>query len=646
MRTMSIQVLTAAALLAPAAWRGGGSHGAPGSARGAAGAATVITVTNLRDKGVVHSGFLVGTAASSGSSSVTLVEVSLDGGATFQPATIATGSDDNTVLSPAAGTTNLNWKFKFPTGTAGWKDNSAHTVDVRATDSDGNVTQIPTLSVRKGANQDVDGDGFADVLVGAPAFDNDRGRVYLFYSSKDGSGVPSTGDANNLDDPNVKVIGGEIGAGPQAFGASTAMADVNGDGFADLIVGAPASLDGAGHLYVFYAIEVAPGSALVVQGNATGTSTQLSGDDDRFLGLGTSVAAGDVNGDGVADVVAGAPGTANTPEGEPGRVYVFHALPASPEDPAQGLIPATVFGANATIIAATAGSDFGRAVAIGDVNGDGFADVIAGATLAAGTRGEVYVFHAAADGRGVPTTFTGTFGEPETSTNAANTLIVGEVTSHIGASLAVGDLNGDGFVDVVTGGPSFSDASNPNRGRVYVFYSAGHNGVPTKPIIDENDNTPGQHVIGGEFGAGPQLFGTSVAVADVNGDGTADLIVGAPAALGGAGVAYVFHSTPGSGLAQGNAINARAAGTQINGVGSITSAFGTSVSAGDVNGDGVADVFAGAAGSETLAGRAFVFRAIAGQGVPGGINGTIRILDATTTLVGAVNSFFASSIAR
>ena len=217
----------------------------------------------------------------------------------------------------------MTWKFKFPTGTAGWKDNSAHTVDVRATDSDGNVTSIPTLSVHKGANQDVDGDGFADVLVGAPAFDNNRGRVYLFYSSKDGSGVPSTGDANNLDDPKVKVIGGEIGAGPQAFGASTAMADVNGDGFADLIVGAPASLGGAGHLYVFYAIEVAPGSALVVQGNATGTSTQLSGDDDRFLGLGTSVAAGDVNGDGVADVMAGAPGTRQHPRRRTGsRVRV------------------------------------------------------------------------------------------------------------------------------------------------------------------------------------------------------------------------------------------------------------------------------------------------------------------------------------
>ena len=232
MRTISIHVLTAVALLTPGAWRGGGGHNGAGqnarSATGAGGAA-VVTVANLRNKGVVHSGFLVGTAASSGPNSVTLVEVSLDGGVTFQAATIDAGSGDDTALSPAAGTTKLNWKFKFPTGTAGWKDNSAHTVDVRVTDSDGGVTSIATLSVRKGANQDVDGDGFADVLVGAPAFDNDRGRVYLFYSSKDGSGVPSTADANNLDDPKVKVIGGEIGAGPQAFGASTAMADVNGE---------------------------------------------------------------------------------------------------------------------------------------------------------------------------------------------------------------------------------------------------------------------------------------------------------------------------------------------------------------------------------------------------------------------------------
>jgi hypothetical protein len=612
MRTSSIHVLTAVALLAPIPWKG---HGAGiGAAR-----ALAVTVDNVRDKGVVHSGFLVGTAASDGT--VTLVEVSLDGGATYQPAT---------------GTTN--WKFKFPTGTAGWKDNSAHTVDVRATDSDGNVSAVPTLSVRKGLNQDVNGDGFADVLVGAPAFDNNRGRVYLFYSSPDGSGIPSSDDANNLDDPRVKVIGGAF-EGPQSFGASTSMGDVNGDGFADLIVGAPASIDGAGHLYVFYAIEVAPGSALVVQGNATGTSTQLSGDTFRRLGLGTSVAAGDVNGDGITDVIAGAPGTAATPAGIAGRAYVFFA---HHDDDIEGLAPATVFGADNTLIDQNGNTNFGVSVALGDVNGDGFADVSVGANLSLASRGEVYVFHAAADGSGVPSTTDDVSGVRATTTGDANTLIIGEETSRLGSSLVVDDVTGDGFADVVAGGPTFGG----KRGRVYVFYSAGQNGVPTNPAIDENDNTPGQHVIGGEFGVGAQLFGASVAVADVNADGTRDLLVGAPGAQNGAGIAYVFHSTPGSGLSQGNAINARANGSQINGDGQTTLAFGAAVAAGDVNGDGVMDVFAGAAANTDISGRAFVFHATAGQGLLRGAGGTIRIFDANTSIIGGAGSFFGSSIAR
>lgn len=618
MRTISLHMMTAVALLVPASWRGGGVQDGP----------PIVTIENLRDKGVVHSGFLVGTAAGSGNGHVSRVEVSLDGLA-FQPAT-----------------GKANWKFKFPTGTAGWKDNSAHTVSVRVTDTDGNLATAPALSVRKGLNQDVDGDGFADVLVGAPAFDDSRGRVYLFYSSKDKTGIPSTNDANNLDDPKVKVIGGEIGAGPQQFGASTSMADVNGDGFADLIVGAPASLNGAGHLYVFYAIEVAQNSALVVQGNAIDTSTQLSGDDDRLLGLGTSVAAGDVNGDGVADVIAGAPGTPGTPTGEPGRVYVFHALPASDDDPAQGLIPATVFGANATIVGGNSGDSFGQSVAMGDVNGDGFSDVVVGAPHGPAARGQLFVFHAAADGSGIPTTFTDTFGEPATTTAAANTHIDGEETSQIGASLTAGDLNADGFVDIAAGGPTFSDAGNPKRGRVYVFYSAGHAGIPTDPTIDENDNTPGQHVIGGEFNVGPQFFGASVAVGDVNGDGTSDLIVGATLALNGGGIVYVFHSTAGTGLTQGNAVNARSNGTQINGDFSVAPQFGAAVSTGDVNGDGVLDVFGGASANTEAAGRVVVFHATPGKGVDGGVTGTLRIIDANTTLIGAAGTFFGSSIAR
>lgn len=645
MRNIPVHVLTAVSLLTPIAWSSTATSDNIGSNRYQFSArpfahhrtrmasnctsncASVVTVSNVRNNGVVHSGFLVGTASFGDSSAVSLVEVSLDGGQTFQP---ATGTD--------------SWKFRLPTGKAGWKDNSLHTVSVRATDTSGVVTSTTTLSVRKGANQDVNGDGFADVLVAAPSFDNNRGRVYLFYSASDKSGIPSTADANDLDDVNVHVIGGEFN-GPQLFGAATAMADVNGDGFADLIVGAPASVGGAGHLYVFYAIEVAPGSALVVQGNATGTSTQLLGDTGRLLGLGTSVAAGDVNGDGIADVVAGAPGSADTPAGQVGRAYVFFARNDSL---GEGLTPATVFGANNTIVDDSSHTNFGIAVAMGDVNGDGFADVLAGANFSGGTRGQVYVFHAAADSTGIPSTIDDVSGVRATTVGDANTHIVGEETSEIGSTIVVGDLNGDGFEDVVASGPSFGN----NRGRVYVFYSAGQNGVPTNPIIDENNTTPGRHVIGGAFFDNDQLFGKSTAIGDVNGDGSLDLIVGAPVAFLGGGRVYVFHTTLGTGLAQnqGNAINRT---SQIDGDGQngVKGAFGVAVAAGDVNGDGVMDVIAGAPGNNIVTGRAFVFHtaAINGNaigGLPRGVDGVIRLSDANTTAVGGASSFFGLSIAR
>jgi hypothetical protein len=570
-----------------------------------------VTVCNLSDKGVVHSGLLVGTAGDI--SGIATVDVSLDGGA----------------FSPAVGTER--WSIRFPTGLGTWVENSAHTIVVRAADRAGN-TATRALHVHKGNNQDVNGDGFADVLVGGPTFDNNRGRVYLFYSSGT-KGVPTdpTIDPTNQT-KGQHVIGGEFVAAPethdQLFGASVALGDVNGDGLADLIVGAPANGGGIGGIYVFYPVPIDDPNdphRVILKGNAIDTPTKISGDSDHPA-FGTSVAAGDVNGDGLADVVAGAVGSAD----QDGRVYVFHSQFINADPRQSGLMVPTVFGADTVIVPDASGTHLGQALGVGDVNGDGFGDVIAGAN--GGSQGQVYVFHSSPSG------------VPATTTAAADTHITGEDSSRFGTSLAVGDVNGDGFVDVLVGGPTIDS----NRGRVYLFYSSGTKGVPTDPTIDPTDQTKGQHVIGGEFVDAPahdQLFGASVALGDVNGDGLADLIVGAPANSSGTGRTYVFYPVPSDDPNRVTLVgNASGTPTKISGD-SNHPAFGTSVATGDVTGDGAADVLAGATVNTATLGRAYVFHSTPN---PQGVR-TISVptvFGANTVITGEAGGSFGSSVAQ
>ncbi len=573
-----------------------------------------LSIDNLHDKAVVHTGFVVGSA-SSGAGKVT-VEVSLDGGAF------------------AAAKGSKHWSYKLPAGLSTWKDNSEHTITVRATDPAGNTTS-QMLDVRKGNNQDVNGDGFPDLLVGDPTFGGNRGRVYLFYSTGAG-GIPTDPviDENN-GTPGQHVIGGAFGEGDQLFGASVALADVNGDGLADLVVGAPASFGGAGRIYVFYPFASNDPDGVTLTGNATGTSTQLSGDEDH-VGFGTAVAAGDITGDGLADVVASAIGN----DTQDGRVYIFHARRRF------GILQPTVFTADRVLVPEASGTHFGQSLAVGDVNGDGHADVLVGANLfgAADHKGKMYVFNAAADGSGIPATGVDENDVPATAAAAADTQITGEITSELGTSVAIGDVNGDGFLDVIGGGPAFGGL----RGRVYMFYSAGAAGVPTNPIIDENDNTPGQHVIGGLFDGAANLYGTSVAVADVDGDGFADLVVGAPAARGGIGVTYVhFEKRQADGtisITDGNAVNST---LRFNGNASHP-AFGKSVAALDVNGDGTADVVGAAVvPGSAVTGTVYVFDSALGVRDNSSINNLGAFLaDANTTITGELGGSFGSCIAQ
>jgi hypothetical protein len=200
---------------------------------------------------------------------------------------------------------------------------------------------------------DVNGDGYSDVIVGAKLFDNpelDEGRAFVYHGSA--SGLSTT--------PNWTAESNQEGA---RFGFSVASAgDVNGDGYSDVIVGA----------YQFANGEAFEGRAFVYHGSASGLSTTpnwTAESNQAGAEFGYSVAsAGDVNGDGFSDVIVGA-WLFDNGETDEGRAFVYHGS-------ASGLSTTPNWTAESNQVNA----QFGVSVAsAGDVNGDGFSDVIVGA---------------------------------------------------------------------------------------------------------------------------------------------------------------------------------------------------------------------------------------------------------------------------
>ncbi len=321
---------------------------------------------------------------------------------------------------------------------------------------------------------DVNVDGFSDLLVGARFYAHgqaNEGRVYLYYGTSAG-----------LSTTPAKIFESDE-AGALLGSAVACLGDVNGDGRDDFAIGIPnAGVGDEGAVHIYYGdnhpIFGAPDVVLL------GTQT------DALFGMAVK-GAGDVNGDGVQDLIVGSQGFTNGQASE-GRAQVFLGA-------ASGIATSPAWSVESNVVNAKFGSDVSTA---GDVNGDGFDDVLVAAfryTHGESSEGKVFLYLGSAQGLATTPAW-------QVEGNQAN-------ASYGSAIANAGDVNGDGYADFLVGAPSF-DNGEASEGRAFLYLGSSTSISTTPAAIYESNQ------IGGVLG---NALGT---VGDLNGDGLADFAIG------------------------------------------------------------------------------------------------------------------------
>jgi hypothetical protein len=363
------------------------------------------------------------------------------------------------------------------------------------------------------AGGDFDNDGFADLAIGVPGENNSAGAINVLYGT--GGGLSGTG---------AQVFTQVGGASEEfdSFGWALAAGDFNNDGFTDLAVGAP--FETVGGAQAAGAVSVIPGSAGGLTATGGRLFTQVGGAVEEGDQFGSSLAAGDFNNNGFADLAAGAPFEAVGNAGGAGAVSVLYG--------SAGGLTATG-GRLFTQVAGRPeiGDQFGSSLAAGDFNNNGFDD------LAAAAPDEAV---GSAQGAGAVSIIPGSAGGLTATGGQLFTQVGGTVEAQdlFGFGLAAGDFNNDGFADLAAGAPWERVGSLGLAGAVSVIPGSAGGLTATGGRLFTQ--------VGGRVEVGDQ-FGAQLATGDFNNNGFADLAAAAPdEALGSAFAAGAVSVLPGS----------------------------------------------------------------------------------------------------
>ncbi|WP_320782004.1 FG-GAP-like repeat-containing protein [Streptomyces sp. CRN 30] len=449
---------------------------------------------------------------------------------------------------------------------------------------------------------DFNGDGVTDVAVAAPgdAVNGRTGAGYVAVTYGIAGTAPSEAAARKVYHQNSPGVPGSAEQ-DDAFGSSLTSADLDGDGYTDLVVGSAGedtdAIDDAGSLTVMW-------------GGANGLSggTVLKGD-RAAQRLGEALATGDFDGDGRPDVAAGTSVSYGPFDRVAGadRTEALELEVGGPEDVLW----------NRPVLAA------------GDVDGDGSDDLVAVVSHGSGElpyHGPRLVQYLAGGSGGL---------------SPARTLTDGPTgrTLDGGVAVAVGDLDGDGRADVVLGRTGDGDMTGtedvePLGGAVEILRgtAAGPDTTTSRTLLHQGTaGIQGSTEYGDDFGA-------ALSLGDVNGDGHLDLAVGAPGEDVGdavdAGSVTVLLGTA-SGPTGTGAKTFTQDTASVPGAAEASDRFGGAVRIGDVDGDGRGDLFAGAPGENDRSGGVWV--------LPAGTGGQVTAAGSVTFGSGSLGTVAAEA---